>query len=135
MSFSNTTETNILAYVANATAPSWAGNANFWFAAHSADPGEAGTAVTSEQTYGSYARVLVVRSSGLIVSGNSMSNVGLIQFPISTVLGPDITHLTLVTTASGAGQIIGRYTLSSVLPTAVGVQPQFPASSLVFTLD
>jgi hypothetical protein len=135
MSFSNTTETNILAYVANATVPSWAGNANFWFAAHFADPGEAGTAITSEQTYGSYARIPVVRATGLAVAGNAMSNVNLIQFPISTTLGPDITHLSLVTTASGAGQIIGRYVMASPIPTAVNVQPLFPPSSLVYTLD
>lgn len=135
MSFSNDTETAVLAYIANGTAPAWAGNANFWFAAYSADPGDAGTAITSEIVYGSYARVLAVRATGLSVSGNLMTNVSAIQFPISSVAGPDITHLALVTTASGAGTIIGRYTLSSSLPTAIGVQPQFPAGEIDFTLD
>lgn len=135
MSFSNSTETDVLAYIANATAAPWAGNANFWLAAYTADPGEAGTAITSEAAYGSYARVSIVRATGLSVVGNQFANVNLLQFPISTVAGSNLTHLALVTTASGAGQIIGRYTMTSPIPTAIGVQPQFPASSIVFTLD
>lgn len=134
MSFSDSTETALLQYIANGTAASWAGNANFWFAAHTADPGEAGTAVTSEAAYGSYSRVQVVRATELSAAGNSMTNDILLQFPTSTVAGSDITHLSLVTTASGAGTIIARYTLTSPLPTSIGVQPQFPAASIVLTL-
>lgn len=135
MSFSNATETDVLAYIANATAPAWAANANFWIAAHTADPGEAGTAVTSEAAYGSYARVQVVRATELTVSGNAFRNAALVQFPQSTFGGSDITHLSLVTTASGAGQVIGRFTVGSPLPTSIGVQPQFAANQITFTLD
>ncbi len=135
MSFSNATETDILAWIANNTVPGWAANANFWIAAYSADPGEAGTAPTNEIAYGSYARVAVVRATDLSVTGNAMTNDNLIQFPISSSAGSNITHLAIVTTASGAGQVLGRFTLSAALPTSIGVQPQFPASSLSFTLD
>jgi hypothetical protein len=135
MSFSDNTETQILQYVANGTSATWSANANFWLAAHTADPGDAGTAVTSEAAYGSYTRVPFVRATDLSVTGNEMVNDILAQFPISTLGGGDITHLSLVTTASGAGIIIGRYTLTSPLPTAIGVQPQFPIASIVFTLN
>lgn len=135
MSFSDTTETDVLNYVFKGTAPSWAANGNFWVALHTADPGEAGTAITSEAAYGSYARVSVTRSTGFTVAGNSVSNTALVQFPQSTSTGANITHATIVTTSAGAGQIIGRMTLSSALPTNTGIQPQFQASALSFTLD
>lgn len=135
MSFSNDAETDVLNYAFRGVVPSWGAQANYWFAAHTADPGEAGTAVTSEAAYGSYARVLVVRSSGLSVSGNTVSNVALVQFPQSTVAGSAITHISIVDTASGAGKIIGRMTLASSIPTSIGIQPQAIAGALTFTLD
>lgn len=134
MSFSNTVETDVLAYVFNQTVPGWAAQANFWFAAHTADPGEAGTAVTSEAAYGSYARVPVVKATGLTVSGDQVSNANLVQFPQSTVGGSAITHITLVTTASGAGTIIARAICAAAIPTSIGVQPQAVANTLVWTL-
>lgn len=134
MSFSNTVETDILNYI-KATAPSWAGDVTWYWCAHTADPGEAGTATTSEAAYTSYARVACTRSSGLSVSGNTLSNAVLVQFPASTGAGSNITHVSLVTTASGAGTIIGRMALSSSLPTTVGVQPQFAINAITLTLD
>lgn len=134
MSFSNATETDLLNYV-KGTAPSWAGDTTWYWAAYTSNPGETGTAPTNEATYGSYARVSVTRSSGLTVSGNTLSNAALIQFPVSTLAGSDITHVALVTTSAGAGQIIARATLTSALPTAIGIQPQFAIGALTFTLD
>ncbi len=57
MSFSNTAETAVLNYVFKGTNVSWDGNTDLWLALHTANPGEAGSAVTSEATYGSYARM------------------------------------------------------------------------------
>ena len=135
MSFSNDTETAVLNYIFKDIAPAYAGQANFWIALHTADPGEAGTAVTSEAAYGSYARVSVTRSTGFTVSGNQVSNTALVQFPQSSSGGSAITHATVVTTSSGAGTIIGRMALSASLPTSTGIQPQFAANALTFTLD
>lgn len=135
MSFSNAAETEVLEAIFRATALSWAGNTNLWLAGYTADPTDTGTAVTNEVAYTSYARALIVRSSGLSVSGNSVTNTGLVQLPQSTGAGSPITHLGLVTTSSGAGILIARITLSASIPTTVGIQPQFAASSLVFTLD
>jgi hypothetical protein len=135
MSFSNTTETEILTYIFDTTAPAWAGNANFWLALHTADPTETGTAVTSETAYAGYARVAVSRTTAFNVSGNQALNAALVQFPQASASAPDCTHVSVVTTASGAGQIIMRGSLVTAAAINSGVTPQFAASGLVFTLD
>jgi len=135
MSFSNATETELLSYIFDSAATAWEGNASFYIALHTADPGEAGTATTSEVAYTNYARVAVSRTTGFTVSGNSVENAGLIQFPQSGGSGTDCTHFSVVTTSSGAGQIIIRGALSATLPTGSGIQPQFAAGALTATLD
>lgn len=135
MSFSNAAETAVLQQVFNGTALPWNGNANLWLALHTADPGEAGTAVTSEATYGGYARVSVTRSTGFTVSGNQVSNTALTQFPQCTSGSNTITYASIVDTSSGAGNIICRAALTSSITVSTGVQPQFAASALTFTLD
>lgn len=135
MSLGNTTETEIMTYIFDTTAPAWAGNASFWVALHTADPGEAGTATTSEVAYTSYARVSVSRTTGFTVTGNQISNAGLIQFPQSGGSGTDCTHFSVVTTSSGAGQIICRGALSATLPTGSGIQPQFAIGALTASIE
>jgi hypothetical protein len=135
MSLGNTTETEVMAYIFDSTAAAWAGNANFWISLHTADPGEAGTATTSEVAYTNYARVSVSRTTGFTVSGNSVENAALVQFPQSAGSGTDCTHFAVVTTASGAGQIIVRGALTATVPTGSGVQPQFAAGDLTVTVD
>lgn len=135
MSFGNTTEEAVLNYIFDSIAPGWAGNASFWVALHTADPGEAGTATTSETAYTSYARVAVSRSTGFTVSGDTVTNAALIQFPQCTGTGATLTHFSIVTTSSGAGDIILRGALSSSLVVGSGVQPQFAASGLSATLN
>jgi hypothetical protein len=135
MSFGNSTETELLNYIFDSAAPAWAANGNFYVALHTADPGEAGTATTSEVAYTSYARVAVSRTTGFTVSGNQVENAALIQFPQSGGSGTDCTHFSIVTTSSGAGQIILRGALSATLPTGSGIQPQFAAGALTATLD
>lgn len=135
MSFGNATETELLSYVFDSAATAWEGNANFYIALHTADPGEAGTATTNEVAYTNYARVAVSRTTGFTVSGNSVENAGLVQFATSGGSGTDCTHFSIVTTSSGAGQIILRGALTSTLPTSAGIQPQFGAGTLTATLD
>ncbi len=135
MSFSNAAETAVLEQVFIGTALPWNGNTNLWLALHTADPGEAGTATTSEATYTSYARVLVTRATDFTVSGASVSNTNQEAFPQSTGGSNIITHASIVTTASGAGTIIARAALTSSITVTTGVQPLFAASALSFTLD
>lgn len=135
MSFSNTAETAVLNYVFVGTNVSWDGNSDLYLALHTADPGEAGSAVTSEAAYTSYARVAVTRATDFTVSGNTVENANLEQFPQCTGGSETITHASIVTTSAGAGTIIVRAALNSSIPVSTGIQPQFAAGGLVFTLD
>lgn len=135
MSFSNTAETAILNYIFAGSNVSWDSNTDLWLVLHTDDPGEAGTAVTSEATYTSYARVAVTRSTDFTISGNSVSNANLEQFPQCTGGSNTITYASIVTTSSGAGTIIVRAELSSSISVTSGVQPQFASGALSFTLD
>jgi hypothetical protein len=135
MSFSNTAETAVLNQVFVGTALPWNANTDLWIALHTADPGEAGTAITSEAAYGSYARVTLTRASDFTVSGNQVSNANLEQFPQCSSGSETITYCSIVTTSSGAGTIIARAALNTPIPVSTGIQPQFAAGALVFTLD
>lgn len=135
MSFSNAAETAVLQQVFNGTALPWNANANLWIALYTADPGEAGTAITSEATFGSYARAQVVRSTGFTVSGNQVSNNALVQFAQCSSGSNTITYAAIVDTSSGAGNIIVRAALNTSIPVSTGIQPQFAANALTFTLD
>jgi hypothetical protein len=135
MSFSNTAETSVLEQVFIGTALPWDANTDLWIALHTADPGEAGTAVTSEATYGGYARVTLTRASDFSVVGNLVSNANLEQFALCTSGSNTITYASIVTTASGAGTIISRAALSSSVVVSTGIQPQFAIGALNFTLD
>ena len=71
MSKGNTTENDFITLLARGTVPGWNGNANLFWALHTADPGEAGAQNTSEATYTGYARIAVSRDvAGLIIAGN-----------------------------------------------------------------
>lgn len=136
MSLGNTTENDICLLLFNATALSWNANTNLYISLHTADPGEGGNQTTSEATYTSYARVTVARSgSGWTVSGNTATNAALIQFPQATGGTNTITHVAIGTATSGTGQIIASGALSSSLSVSSGIQPQFSAGELDFTID
>lgn len=135
MSFSNTAETAINTYIFVGTSVSWSANTDLWLALHTADPGEAGSAVTSEATYGSYARVTMTRAADFTVSGATVKNTNLEQFPVCTSGTETVTYVSIVTTASGAGTIICSGVLNSSVAVSTGVQPQFSALGLTFTLD
>jgi hypothetical protein len=136
MSKANSTENDTLDAILRGVDPSWRANANRWIALHTADPGEAGTAVTSEATYTSYARVQVTASSGFsAASGGSTANTGLIQFPQCTGGTNTITHVSIVTTSSGAGQILYSGALNSSLSVANLIQPQFAIGALQIQED
>lgn len=135
MSMSNDTETDVLEQIFNGTQLPWNSNTDLWIQLYTADPGEAGTAVTNEATYGGYARIALTRATDFTVSGNQVSNTNLEQFAACSSGSNVITHAQVVTTASGAGQIIVRGALSSSITVSTGVQPQFQQGALVFTAD
>ena len=135
MSKSNTTENDVLKMILQGTDPSWRAGANQFLALYTADPGEAGTAVTSEATYTSYARGTVAKATTWTDGGSSCSNTALVQFPKCTGGTNDITHFGVVTTSSGAGQLLYSGALSSTLSVSNNIQPQFDAGDLVVTED
>lgn len=107
---------------------------SLYISLHTADPGEAGTAVTSETAYTNYARVAVARSgAGFTVSGNSASNAAIVTFPACGATGATITHFGIVETASGAGALHFSGTASLVVSS--GITPQFAIGALTVTAD
>ena len=136
MSKGNSTETDVLNLIFNATALPWNAVSNLWLALHTADPGEAGNQSTSEATYTGYARVSVARSgAGWTVSGNTAQNAGLVQFPQCTGGSSIVTHVSIGTASSGAGQVLYKGPLNASLSVSNLIQPQFSAGALVITED
>ena len=135
MSKSNATETAILSYIFTAVAPSWAAATDLDIHLHTADPGEAGTSATSEATYTSYAAVTVARNAtDWTVSGNTVTNDNLIQFPQCTGGSNTITHVSI--TPAGDTTILYSGALNSPLAVSNGIQPQFAGgSALAITED
>lgn len=109
---------------------------SLYVALHTADPGEAGTAATSECAYGSYARVAVARNSGgWTVSTNTATNTALVQFPECTSGSETITYVSITTASSGTSKILYSGALSSSRAVSSGIQPQFAATALTVTED
>lgn len=135
MSKSNTTENDVLKMALQGVDPSWRVAANLYCALHTADPGDAGTATTSEATYTGYARVAMVKATAWTDGGASFSNAALVQFPKCTGGTNTITHFSICTTASGAGQILYSGALSSSLAVSNNIQPQFGIGELVVIED
>jgi 3-oxoacyl-(acyl-carrier-protein) synthase len=144
MTLSNATEDAILRLVLHGTA--WTGIAQnhssplatLWFALYIADPGEAGTATTSETAYTGYARRPFDRDTdGFTIPGGAgatlTSNVDFAECTASP--GAAITHAAIVDSASGAGNIIASGALSSSITMAVGTAPRLKATTTTFTLD
>ena len=135
MSLSNTTENEILKLLLQGADPAWRAAANQWVALHTADPGEAGTAVTNEATYTGYARVSLTKATDWTDGGSAFQNAAMVQFPQCTSGANTITHFSIVTTASGAGQILMSGSLNSSLSVANGIQPQFAAGQMSIGVD
>ena len=143
MSKSNTFENDLLLLLFNNTAIADIGDVgglratvtagSFWYSLHTADPGEAGTAVTSETAYTGYARVAAARSgAGFTVTGNSVSPPSNVDFAECTAAaGGPITHFGIVNTASGAGKLLYSGTMTPNITMAVGVIPRLKSSSTI----
>lgn len=126
MSKPNTFENDFLLLVFNNTNISLVGDAtglrgsttagSLYVSLHTAEPGEAGSQNTSETAYTNYARVAVARSgSGWTVSGNQVSNAAAVTFAQCGVTGATITHFGVGTDSSGAGKLLFKAPLSSVV--------------------
>lgn len=109
-----------------------AADGNLWVSLHTADPGETGTAVTSETAYTSYARVAVSRTAGFTVTGNSVSPAANVDFPSCTGSpGGAITFFGIVNTVSGAGKLLYSGTVTPNITVASGVIPRLTTASTI----
>lgn len=143
MSKSNTFENELLLLIFNNTAIADIGDAaglratttagSLYWALHTADPGEAGSAVTSETAYTGYARVAGARSgAAFTVTANSVSPAANVDFGECTAsAGGAITHFSVVNTASGAGKILYSGTMTPNITMAVGVIPRIKTTSTI----
>lgn len=106
---------------------------NLYFAYHTADPGEAGSAITNETAYTGYARVAAARSgAGFTVTGSSVSPASTIDFPECTANpGAPLTHASIVNTASGAGIILYSGAITPSITMEVGVVPRLKSTSTI----
>lgn len=145
MSKSNALENSILELIFKATTfadiaenDTTSPATNLYVTLHTADPGEAGTQATNETNYGSYDRVAVARSgSGWTVTGNTVTNAALVQFPQCTSGTATITHVGvgLGATAASATVLLYKGALSSSLSVSSGIQPQFAIGALSIAED
>ena len=134
MSKGNQTETDFLALTFTATALPWAAETQLQIHLHTADPGEAGSTTTSEATYTGYAPVTVARNvSDWTVTGNTVTNDNLIQFPQCSAGSNTVTHVSIST--DGETQILYSGALNASLSIAAGIQPQFAPGALSITED
>lgn len=143
MSKSNALETALLELVFKATTfdgiaenDTTSPNTNLYVSLHTADPGEAGTQATNEAAYTSYARVAVARSgSGWTVSGNTVTNAALVQFPQCTGGSETITHVGVGLGSSSTTTLLYKGALSASLAVSSGIQPQFAIGALSIAED
>lgn len=142
MSKSNAWETALLGLLFNNANVAGVGDATglrgsstagvLYLSLHTADPGETGTQTTSEISYGSYARVSVVRSGvGWTVTGNSVSPAAIVVFPIATSGSGTATYVGVGTDSSGSGTLLYYGALTPSIAVSTGVAPVLTSASTI----
>ena len=80
---------------------------NLYVSLHTADPGVNPSQTTSEASYTGYGRVPVARSNvGWTIAGASVSNAGVVTFPVCTAGTNTISHFGIGTDSAGAGILL-----------------------------
>lgn len=143
MSKSNTFENELLLHLFNNANIANIGDAtglrgstaagSLYLALHTADPGEAGTASTSEIAYTGYARQAVARSgAGFVVSGAAVTLAANLDFPEMTGgAGGTVTFFSVVKEVSGASVILYSGAVSPSIVVASGVTPRLKAATSI----
>lgn len=107
---------------------------SLYVALHTADPTDSGAQNANECSYGSYARVAVVRTaSGWVRSGSVMSNVAAIEFPAATSGSETATHASIGVASSGASSILHSEALGGSLAISSGITPNIAIGGLTVT--
>jgi hypothetical protein len=131
MTISDTTEQAIMALIFNASAwATYADNAATTpqtttpIAAHTADPGDAGTQSTSETTYTGYARPAPARTSGgWTVASGVATLVANAAFGVQSAGTPTLTHWSVGKTGGGASPILFSGTITPNIVVSAGLNP------------
>lgn len=143
MSKSNTFENELLLHIFNNADIANIGDAaglqnsvaagSLYLALHTADPGEAGTAATSEIAYTSYARQAVARSSaGFTVSGATVTLTANVDFPEKTGgSNSTVTHFSVVKELSGASVILYSGAVTPNITIQDGIIPRLKAATSI----
>ena len=104
-------------------------------ALHTANPyatNEAASQTQSEATYTGYARVAVLRSAaGWVRTSSSVSPAAAIEFPECTGGTNTITHFSIGTQVSGAGNILYAGGISPSISVSAGVIPRLTTGSTI----
>lgn len=88
----------------------------YYYALHTADPGDGGDQSTNEVSYTGYARQSAARSaSGFTVSGSQLSNAAQIQWGLCTAGSATAMFWSVGKASSGAGQILHRGVMGAAL--------------------
>lgn len=107
---------------------------NFYFALFTADPTETGS-TAAEATFGSYARVAVVRSSGgFTATNNVITNAAIVSFAEATSGSETVTHFGLMKESSG-GTMLYHNILNTSRLVNTGTTVSFAIGALTVTED
>lgn len=143
MSKSNTFENELLLHLFNNSDIANIGDAaglqnsvaagSLYLVLHTADPGEAGSATTSEIAYTGYARQAVARSgAGFTVSGASVTLAANVDFPEMTAgAGGTVTFFSVVKEVSGASVILYSGAVTPSITVATGVTPRIKSTTSI----
>ncbi len=147
MSKADTWENDYMKLVFNNVAAALVGDASglqpsaaagsLYLSLHIGDPGDAGNQSTSETAYTGYVRLAVVRSAaGFTVTANAVNLVANADFGSCTAApGAAVTHFGIGTSASGAGKLLYKGTLTPNIAMAVGVIPRITTAANLVTED
>ncbi len=142
MSKGNTFENELLEHILNNADIALIGDAtglrgsavpgNLYVSLHTANPGEAGTQLTSECAYTSYARVAILRTGAAwTVTANSASPAAEISFPAATGGSETATYFVIGASSSGAGKLLYYGTVTPNIAIADGVTPKLTTASTI----
>jgi len=105
---------------------------HLYISLHTADPGAGGNQQTNETSYGSYARVAVIRTNGgWTITNNSVSPLANIDFPACSSGTATITHVGIGTASSGAGKLLYSGAITPNISVSTGVQPRLTTASAI----
>lgn len=138
MTATNAFETDILNMIFTSSTSVTFSSTTLAISLHTADPGEAGSQITSETTYTGYARVVVTRlsSTGWTVASGVAYNTTTITFGQCTAGSGTITHFGIgCSSGTSTGYLIFSSSITAALVVSTGVTPSFPSTTLQITAD